>query len=201
MPSSDPNLLQWITGVGQVLAVSGAAFAAFYAARGARAAEQNVEAQTRPLLLDVPYAPYTNHDHEIALPNGTTVSSAWRGEVLANAGEGWLIFPVRNVGKGVARIDRMHAYFNRRQDYGLYAHRSILPPNEETHIGLRVVEGDPGAREALGQAIKGLPPFHVTVHYTDLAGGQGEYASFDLGPTGASARLQVLHVEHGRDQA
>jgi hypothetical protein len=198
--AADPNTLDWVIAFLQAAAVGGAILAAGFAARAAKAAERNVEAQVRPLLLDVPREPYTDYEHEVPVPPGVgPMTVAWRGEIVANADESWLVMPIRNVGRGVARITSVAAYFHHRPDYGVYAYREVLPPGEETWLGIRVNESDKQARDALWAAIhKGLPPFHVTAHYTDLSGGQRERVTFSLGREG-TGRLGVDSVEHYAD--
>jgi hypothetical protein len=198
--AADPNTLDWVIAALQAAALFGAIVAATYAARAARAAEGNVEAQVRPLLLDVPPEPYTDYEHEVPLPSGTSsMKSAGRGEILANADELWLVMPVRNVGRGVARITSVSAYFNYRPDYGVSAYRDVLPPGEDTWLSIRVSKGDQLAAQAPWSAIhQGLPPFYVWADYTDLSGGQGERVTFALGRE-VSGRFRVDSVEHSVD--
>src|SRR4051812_7880166 len=107
----DPNTLQWIAGVGQPIATAGAVIAVAFAARSARAAnrsagaaEQQVALQTKPLLTDVPLEPYLGPERSYRRPTGIWSKSAWRGEIPANVEELWISVPVRNVGRGLARL-------------------------------------------------------------------------------------------------
>lgn len=57
------------------------------------------------MLIDVPYEPYTDHEHEHPWRPEGTRKTAVRGQISFDPASGTFAFPVRNVGRGAAHIE------------------------------------------------------------------------------------------------
>jgi hypothetical protein len=179
---SDPSTLDYITGIGQVVAVMIAAGAAYFAARAARSAERSAVGQTRPLLLDVPLEPLQDASY-VALIDGDTHRVQFRGEILANSDDAWMSIPVRNAGQGLAKIELatvLHSDFIEGGAHGAAGWtRSNIPRGEETRIEMWIPQSS-ADHAVLKDAMARGDPLTLSVTYTDLFGENRETAKLYL---------------------
>jgi hypothetical protein len=168
---NDPNTLQWLTAVGALVALIFSWRSSRASARSARTAERHLEAQTRPLLIDVPFGRIYEQDREIVVPGsvvGATLPNPIEGTVLV--GSHWVSLPLRNVGQGLARVTG--AGFEVDGERFAPAELEItmrnVPPGEETRLGLSIP--DPHGQHFTRAVENGS--MEVYVEYTDLTGGQ-----------------------------
>jgi hypothetical protein len=194
---SDPTTLDYITGIGQVVAVVIAAGAAYYAARAARSAERSALGQTRPLLLDVPLEPYAEETY-VAELDGDTHRVEFRGEILSDRERGWMSVPLRNAGQGLAKVERaaiLHEDFIEDGVHGSSGWtRSNVPAGEETRIELWIPERS--ADHAVLKSAITTGEITLSVTYTDLFGKNRETATFYLAERPDAAFWTVWRVMH-----
>jgi len=93
--------------VGTVGALGFAAWAARSASTSAQAANEGLQPEARPLLLDVPYEHYTDGEHEYPWPDEGMRITPMRGQIMVDPTYGTFAFPVRNVGRGAALIEHV----------------------------------------------------------------------------------------------
>ena len=196
--ASDPSTLDYLTGIGQVLAVMIAAAAAYYAARSASAAERAVEAQSRPLLIDVPYGIGYDLPRPIRLPNGEPRDVSVSGQILTSPEEGWISIPLRNVGAGVAVIFSVRARVAGRSAWrASIAMQAVDPrnlgPGEETRIGVQL-GSDQAAKESLRHALERGGPVEVEITYFDFAWRQRQLVIASVGHQGDPPIWRVAWV-------
>jgi hypothetical protein len=155
-----------------------------------RAAQRQIEASYRPLLIDVTETTSARSDLdpnnrlELTLPGGYQTEADWRrAYVRIDGSQVFVAVPLRNVGNGLAVIDREGI---RLRGDGVGAetsfrevHRERVPPGETTRV-LTNYPYDPD---------RGSDKLQVLVPYTDFNGGQ---------KTCADLRLQYLNDEHWR---
>jgi hypothetical protein len=98
--------------VGTVGALGFAAWAANSASASAKVANQGLQAEARPLLLDVPHENYTDHEHGYPWPGEGTRKTPVRGQIGVDTTYGTFVFPVRNVGRGAAFIESISFTLN-----------------------------------------------------------------------------------------
>lgn len=184
----EPNTLQWVAGVAQPLAALGTLAAVVFAARSASAAsrsaavaQQNLEAQTRPLLTPVPRGVY-EHEQEVQLPGGQSCMVQMSGEILENHEEAWLSVPVRNAGTGEAVIHDV-----RLEIAAVAGHRTLpgaessrrVQPGEEIRVLIAVGRHDT-AYERFGDQLAEGAGLIFYVVYSDYAGRQRQRTAFVL---------------------
>ncbi|HMJ96018.1 MAG TPA: hypothetical protein VK486_09205 [Thermoleophilaceae bacterium] len=200
-PASDAD---WITAIatgaaaiGTVGALLFSAAAAKAASMSAQAASAGLDAQARPLLLDVPRENYTDFEHEYPWPDEGTRRTGVRGEITFDAQYGTFAIPVRNVGHGVARIEHcelvLHSGEAHRQHGG-----EALPAGEDLWLAGKPVAGEPFAR-ALAHTPSPLheaAPLVFSVVYADISGSQRQRLELALGGRGRDSAWRVLQTAH-----
>jgi hypothetical protein len=206
----------WITAFATLIAAGGTVGALIYAARAATAANRSAVAavesadaardavrhEALPLLLDVPYEHYTDMEHEYPWPlerEGGTSKTPMRGQVAFHAETGTFAIPVRNVGRGVARIEDFEISFKDGSSYRQFGGEAI-PVGEEIWLAGRPVE-----RSEFAQALKRQPsplheymPLFFVVSYTDNSGKQRQRLEFGLGAKGGESAWRVLRTANVR---
>jgi hypothetical protein len=195
-----PNALEWVIGVGQIGAVALAAWAAKSAAGSARSAQLSTEAQERPLLLDVPYEHYTDHsNHEMLLPGNQIRLTGVRGEIFFDPLHGSFAIPVRNVGRGLARIESFALSLTGEPDAAVLFRADVaLPVGEATYL---VGEPQPGSR--FHERLAAVPsPLHyngaltLEVTYTDYLNARQQRLEMRMGGRAQGTAWRVLHASH-----
>ena len=179
-----PSPLQQVGDIAAVLAALGAFVAVYFASRSAAAAIHTADAQTQPLLSDVPREHYLDQEREIILPGREISRTAISGDIRADHQKGWISLPIRNTGKDLARIARIEVDITGagapRQLTGAAA-RTQVQPGEEIRITVALSPVD-DAREIFVQAIATMEPMVVGIEYTDFAERQRQTSYFQLGP-------------------
>jgi hypothetical protein len=87
-----------------------AALSAWFAKRSADTAERALEAQTRPLLTDVPHGSPLAQPKSFLIPGDREHRTTVSGEILVEGDEAWVSVPLRNVGNGVAKIETIELH-------------------------------------------------------------------------------------------
>jgi hypothetical protein len=207
----------WITAGGTVIAAVGTVGALIFAAKAAKAASRSAKAASEtadaankalqhealPLLLDVPYENYTDHEHEYPWPaeqeDGTS-KTPMRGHIGFDQQWGTFSIPVRNVGRGVARIENFEISIARTGEAYAQHGDQALPVGEEVWLA-----GKPVERSAFREALQRTPsPLHeympviFTVTYTDNSGQQRQRFEMALGGRGRSSAWRVLRTANTR---
>ena len=186
----DPNSLQWIAGIAQPITTVMALIAVAFAARSARAAsrsaaiaDRGLQAQTRPLLSDMPREHYTDQEREVVLPGGRSRQVALSGAILVDDDEGWLSMPVRNAGRGMAQIERVDVDLAGASERPVKraagpSRRHVQPDGE---IRLHVEPGRASLEfETFRGALAQGAGIILQVVYTDFAGQQRHTTFFHL---------------------
>src|SRR4051794_39188804 len=108
----DASTAETITAIGTAFAAVGtvgalgfAAWAARSASVSAKTANEGLQAEARPLLLDVPYEHYTDGEHEYPWPDEGMRKTPMRGQIIVDPTYGTFVLPVRNVGRDAALIE------------------------------------------------------------------------------------------------
>jgi hypothetical protein len=184
--------------VGTVGALWFAAWAARSASSSAKTANESVQAEARPLLLDVPYEHYTDYEHEFPWPGEEKRKTSMRGQIVVDATDGTFVFPVRNVGRGVALVE--HVEISVRgvgEPYRDYSGLAV-PVGEDAWLS-----GKPSDSSSIAQALKEQPspvpavmPYFLTAGYTDIGGKQKQRLVLVVGTLRGDSSLRVLWVEH-----
>lgn len=195
----------WITALATCFAAVGTVGALFYAARASKAASKTadearraVEAEARPLLLDVPYEPYTDYEHEYPWPPEGMRKCAWRGQIIVDPENGTFVFPIRNVGRGPARIESFSLNLvDVDAGYSEYGGRSV--PVGDDHW----LAAQPQASGELVTALRSVPspthgpmPYVFSVVYADISGRQEQRLELGVGTRQGDSALRVLRVEN-----
>lgn len=201
---------EWVTAAATLAAAVGTVGALFYAARAASAASAsaqiaNVATQNEilPLLLDVPHENYTDHEHEFPWPaNGDdgTSKTPVRGHIGLDPANGTFAVPVRNVGRGVARIESYEiAIASTSERYAQHGTEAV-PVGEDVWLA-----GKPAPDSGFFQALQRTPsPLHdyapvlFIVTYTDNAGSQRQRFEMALGSRGSSSAWRVIRTANRR---
>lgn len=202
----------WITAVGTLIAAGGTVGALIYAARAARAASTSATAaietadaanealrhEALPLLLDVPYEHYMDYEHEFPWPlerEGGTSKTPMRGHIGFEPATGTFSVPVRNVGRGVARVEHFEISLNDGAAYRQHGGEAI-PVGEEIWLA-----GRPPGRSEFVAGLQQMPsPLHdympliFAVVYTDNAGEQRQRLELGLGGRGGETAWRVLRT-------
>jgi hypothetical protein len=202
----DASTAEAITAIGTVIAAVGTVGALIFAARAAsaasdsaRAANAAVASETRPLLLDVPRENYRDGEHEFPWGNETR-KSPMRGQILADPSSGTFVFPVRNVGRGAARIEHFTFGLVDAGDDATYSQYSgdAVPVGEDAWLS-----GSPEANDAVLAALRKVPspthgpmPYVFTATYTDIAGKQRQRLELGVGTIGRDSALRVIRTTH-----
>jgi hypothetical protein len=200
----------WISAVGTVIAAGGTVGALVFAARAARAASKSAEAASNavqlealPLLLDAPYENYTDYEHEYPWPleraDGIK-KTPMRGQIGLDPRTGTFAVPVRNVGRGVARIERYEiSIASSGASYGKRGGEAV-PVGEDVWLS-----GRPDQGSDFYKALQLVPsPLHERISvifsatYTDNAGKQPQQFAFGLGSKGGESAWRVLSTETTR---
>lgn len=152
----------------------------------ARLAQLTLNAQIRPVLIDVPGRPGVQetirYPDTIRAPSGEKVVHGDEGvvHVAASDAEVLISVPLRNAGNGLAMIRGLN----------LALHIEIgqppvridppnVPPTEHARVSFRAVVGD-AAFSPLSQSIRDRRDFSIQVGYSDLAGEQYTVTRLDL---------------------
>jgi hypothetical protein len=167
-----------------------------------RLAQLTLNAQIRPVLIDVPglvgvrdTIMYPGREKPIAGDAGFVHVDATDAEVLVSV-------PLRNAGAGVAMIRGLKLTL--RTAIGPPSVRITppnLPPNERGRVSFRATPGD-AAFAPLSETIRAHRDFSVQVGYADLAGQQYTITRFDLYCyAGARWTVRQVHLEEpGSDE-
>jgi hypothetical protein len=201
----DATTADWVTAgatglaaIGTVGALVFAARAAAAAARSARTANDALAAQAKPLLLDVPYEHYTDYEHEYPWPGESMRKTPIRGQIVFDATSGRFVFPVRNVGRGVARIESFSVLLAEAAVNWTGYSGDAVPAGEDSWLA-GDARNDPIFMEALARVpapVHGPMPYVFTVTYTDIAGDQTQRLELAVGTIGQDSALRVLRIEH-----
>jgi hypothetical protein len=200
----------WIAAIGALIAAVGTVGALVYAARAARAASAsaqvaNVATQNDvlPLLLDVPYENYTDHEHEFPWPldgDDGTRKTPTRGHIGLDPKSGTFTVPVRNVGRGVARIESYEIAIDSTGERYVQHGTEAVPVGEDVWLA-----GKPVPDSAFFQALQRTPsPLHdyapvlFSATYTDNAGSQRQRFEMVLGARGESSAWRVIRTMNQR---
>lgn len=148
-----------------------------------RIARAALEAETQPLLTDVPRGIFTE-ETEWREADGTTTTKRFdRSELSVGASGPELVasvsVPVRNVGNGPARLgDIVIIAADGATAPGWVAH-PVLPPGEMTHVGFSAEPDDPdwGVAESVAMAYE---DFDLVVAYADASGHPREAVRFHI---------------------
>jgi hypothetical protein len=191
------NTLRDVGDFAALLAAVGAFIAVYFASRSAAAATRSADAQTRPLLSDVPREHYLDQEREMILPGGEISRTAISGDIRADHEQGWISLPIRNTGKGLALIRAVRFTIpgiGSPRDAGPgAARRSQVQPGEEVRVTvwLSAVDED---RPKLAEAIATMEPIVVEIEYTDLAGRQVQSSHLQLGPLPGDTAWRVTDL-------
>jgi hypothetical protein len=201
----DPSVPDWITAIATAGAAVGTVGALLFAARAAKAANHSAEAAhraiaeaSRPLLLDVPYEHYTDHEHEYPWPGESPRKTPMRGQILFDPTHGVFVFPIRNVGRGAARIQSFSATLSEADvTYAEYSGAAV-PAGEDAWLAARPDPNDPfvEALRRVPSPLHGVMPVIFTVTYTDIAGNQEQRLELGVGSIGQDSALRVIRIEH-----
>jgi hypothetical protein len=184
--------------VGTVGALGFAAWAARSASTSAKAANEGLHAEARPLLLDVPYEHYADGDHEYPWPGEAMRKTPMRGQIVVNATYGTFVFPVRNVGRGAALIEHVAISVDGVDEpYREYSGIAV-PVGEDAWLSGKPIESSAAAQALRGQPspVHGPMPYVLTATYTDIAGKQKQRLELGVGTKGQDSALRVLRIQH-----
>jgi hypothetical protein len=177
---------------GGTLVLAGATFSAVRSAnRSARIAEQGLQEQRRPLLVN---ARLDDPVQKVMFANGEMLRTEGSQAVIDERdGTLYLALPVRNVGSGIAVLDGWHPW------PGVVRSDAGHPPPEQFRRQLRdiyVAAGDAGmwqgalrdeddpVRPALAAARAERQPFTIDLLYSDQVGGHRTISRFLASPAG-----------------
>jgi hypothetical protein len=184
--------------IGTVFALVFAASAAKSASNSAKAANEALQAEARPLLLDVPRENYTDGEHEYPWRDGETRKTPIRGQMLVDPAYGTFVFPVRNVGRGSALIEHVALTLNEvGETYSEYSGVAV-PAGEDAWL-MGNPEDHSAVRTALGRVpspVHGAMPYTLSATYTDIASKQKQRLELGIGTRGQDSALRVLRIQH-----
>jgi hypothetical protein len=171
------------------------------ARRQTEIAQLTLNAQIKPVLVDVP--PIPTIPDQVGFPGKSPVQKS-QGAVIVNASnhEVLISVPFRNAGAGLAIVQAVG--IRSRTDIGTPGHLirpTHLAPGEHGRVGFRAQPGSAAFRPLL-DVIDDEQDFSVEMGYTDLAGQQYERSILDLYHVeglGWGIR-QVHHQKPGADQ-
>lgn len=199
---------EWITAGGTAGAAIGTVGALIFAAKAASAASASADAANRavqaealPLLLDVPYEHYTDEEREFPWPverDDGTSKTPIRGHIGLHPVTGTFSVPVRNVGRGVARIEHFElALTNGGERYAQHGGKA-LPAGEDFWLAGRPNKGNPllSALQRSPSPLHGYMPLIFSVTYTDNSGMQKQRLEMGLGSRDGSSPWRVLRTVH-----
>ena len=162
---------------------SGTALEALGAAREqTRISQLTLDAQIRPVLIDVPPNEEINEPAEFP-GRGVHVNNV-QGAVLVWApngqGEVLISLPFRNAGAGLAMIrDVVLRFRTEIERPPMMISPANVPPRELGRISFRATPGD-AAFEPLAPRVEAHEGFSIEVGYLDLAGQQRAVSRFDV---------------------
>jgi len=190
------DVIDVVTAAGTVGAAVFTAWAARAASAAAKTARDGVQAEGKPILIDVPRELYTDYEHEIPWP-GSVRKTPMRGEIMMDSTIGTIVVPVRNVGRGLARIENYEVSLTDGTSHAQHS-TTLVPPGEDAWL-----LAEPVSTSAFAQAIQATPsalhgptPVIFTVTYTDALGNQRERLELGLGSNGADTAWRVLRTAH-----
>ena len=167
-----------------------------------KTARETLDAQTQPLLADLPWGVFRERDESIPA-NMRMRGDEWRDEAEISVGvysssrnhdrpSYGASVAIRNVGNGTARVRQVHFIprpFVIGEDADAIeasASNPVIPPREFTRVGFMIEEDD--ERAALAESISAAySDFDVRISYDDASGR----------PRG-ELRLQVANGQHPR---
>jgi hypothetical protein len=184
--------------VGTVGALWFAAAAARSASRSAKTANESLQAEARPLLLDVPYEQYADGEHEYPWPGEAMRKTPIRGQIVVDPTYGTFVFPVRNVGRGAALVESVSVALSEVDEtYAEYSGVAV-PVGDDVWLTGKPVEGS-----SLANALKRQPspthgpmPYILTATYTDIARKQKQRLGLGVGTKGQDSALRVIRIAH-----
>ncbi len=164
------------------------------ASKSAQAAQRQVELQTRPLLRDVPQRKLELVDI-YHYPNGGEYGAETDGLLPLNEKEGWLQVPLRNVGRGTAKI--VETWLEKPPGHKLDVEpkttSKYVPPGEQTRFGF--IDRANGTSKPLSEALfEGRDDFVMRVTYSDLSDENLQQVDATLGTL--AREFRVVNLEH-----
>jgi hypothetical protein len=149
----------------------------------ARTAREALEAQTRPLIADVPRGFYRDppeaSDERSSRRDPADVSvGVYSGSDSERPSFGAFV-PVRNVGNGAALIESVRFEVG-DEVVEASAETLVLPPGELTRVGFMVDEGEPAAAAAESIAAV-LDDFSVAIEFSDAIGHHRDEVRLEVG--------------------
>jgi hypothetical protein len=201
------DTLAAVAGLATALGTALLAAATFVLARRtgeqSRTATAALEAQVRPLLIDV--APGSDGDHEAPLyPNGERGEKWKRGYAVVtfDGGRGYVSVPLRNIGPGPAHIlgARLEATHASGPPLELWmATKQFVPSGEVVRVSLLLGNDARHLQGAFVDAVRqrgsGLT---LVVEYADVGGGQRTRSRLELARRIAEEGWIVAGIEHYR---
>jgi hypothetical protein len=155
-----------------------------------RVARDSLEAETQPIVTDVPRGLFTEEIEWHNLDGTISMKRQDRAEVSVGTSGPEPIssvsVPVRNVGNGPARVGEVTFVSVRGESASGWVGHPVLPSGELTHVGLSAGPNDPGSSvaESIGMAYE---DFAVVIDYADASGNPRE-----------TVRLHIANGEHPR---
>jgi hypothetical protein len=171
-----------------------AALAALLTVRQARhetrIAREALEAETQPLITDVPRGLFTEEIEWHNSDGATSMKRRDRSELSVGTSGPEPIssvsVPVRNVGNGPARMGDVTFVSSGGEPARGSVANPVLPPGELTHVGLAAGPDDAGVAVAESIAMA-YEDFGVVIAYADASGHPRE-----------AVRLQITNGQHPR---
>jgi hypothetical protein len=194
----------WITAIATGGAAVGTVGALIFAAKTARSASEpakianeSLQSEARPLLLDVPYEHYPDYEHEYPWPEEAMRKTPMRGLISVDPAFGTFSVPVRNVGRGASLVESVSLTLTEvgvtHAEYSGIA----IPVGEDAWLsGKRVSREFRDALSTVPSPTHGLMPFIFTVPYTDVVGKQRQQLELGVGSVGQDSALRVKRVKH-----
>jgi hypothetical protein len=194
---------------GGTLALAGATYAAVRSSnRSARIAEQALQEQRRPLLVN---ARLDDPRQKVAFVDGHWIATQGARAVVDEDGDiVYLAIPVRNAGAGIAVLQGWHIWpelvtsatgHRAPEDFRTQIRDIYVAPGdiglwqgalrEEDREQARVIEGVHAERR----------PFSVDLLYTDQVGGQRTISRFTISPIGDDEWLAAVGLHWNLDAA
>ncbi len=162
-----PEWAQTVSAVAAAVAAIAALVTVRHLRAQTRAAQDALEAQTRPFIANVPKGLYRERA-EASGRDPADVSLGTYSTPRSDRPAFGASVPIRNVGNGAALIESVE--FEVGGDVvEASAETLVLPPGELTRVGFMVEDGDEGARAAEAIAAV-LEDFAVTIAFSDAAG-------------------------------
>ncbi len=145
-----------------------------------RISQQTLDAQIRPVLIDVPLD--LTIEEQLFYPGRNAPAAAHRGgvEAFASNEEVTMSLPLRNAGAGLAMIRGIGIRLTVATPTApVMIQPANVPTGEYGRVNFRATPGEAAFRP-LSQAIQSQSNFSIEVGYSDLAGQQYSISRFDI---------------------